>query len=220
MTHTLKILSIVSATHDVSTIRLEKPSGYSFVPGQATDVAINKDGWTDEKRPFTFTSLQTDPFLEFTIKSYNDHDGVTNQIAKLKAGDQLLLEDPWGAIEYKGEGYFIAGGAGITPFIAIFRQLKKDGKLGGNKLFFANKTEEDIIYKSELSSMLGSNLVNILNKKTAGYEEGFINEAFLAKNVADFTKHFYICGPDPMIKAITDMLLKRGANPEAVVFEK
>jgi hypothetical protein len=29
---------------------------------------------------------------------------------------------------YKGEGIFIAGGAGVTPFIAIFRDLHEQGK--------------------------------------------------------------------------------------------
>ena len=76
-----------------------------------------------EKRPFTFTSLPGDDHLEFTIKCYTDHDGVTNQLGQLKAGDELLLHDIWGAIHYTNEGTFIAGGAGITPFIAIFRQL-------------------------------------------------------------------------------------------------
>jgi predicted ferric reductase len=34
-----------------------------------------------------------------------------------------LTIDVWGAIEYKGEGVFIAGGAGI-PFIAILSNYK------------------------------------------------------------------------------------------------
>jgi predicted ferric reductase len=106
---------------------------------------VNKPGWTNEKRPFTFTSLNSDDHLEFTIKSYTDHDGVTNQVAGLVAGDELILDEPWGAIAYKGAGYFIAGGAGITPFIAILRQLHKENKLAGNKLFFSNKTAADII---------------------------------------------------------------------------
>lgn len=221
MPHTLKIQSIAQATHDVRTIRLQKPSGYSYIPGQATDVIVNKPGWEHEKRPFTFTSLLTDPYLEFTIKSYLDHEGVTKQINGLKAGDELIIDDAWGAIEYKGEGYFIAGGAGITPFIAILRQLRKDGTVGNNKLFFANKTAADIIYEKELKDILGPNAIFTLDKKgDSEYPQGYIDEAFLSKNVEDFRRHFYICGPDPMIKAITATLIKKGANPEAVVFEK
>jgi predicted ferric reductase len=51
------------------------------------------------------------------------------KIRKLKHGDELIIRDVWGAIEYKGEGVFIAGGAGVTPFIAILRQLQADDKL-------------------------------------------------------------------------------------------
>ena len=41
----VKILSIVPVTHNVNRYRFEKPAGYQFVSGQATDVSINKKGW-------------------------------------------------------------------------------------------------------------------------------------------------------------------------------
>jgi ferredoxin-NADP reductase len=216
-----KILSVTPVTHDVNCIRFEKPKDFRFVPGQATDVAVDKPGWENELRPFTFTCLNEDPYLEFTIKSYTDHDGVTNQIRQLKAGDHLLIHDPWGAIEYKGEGYFIAGGAGITPFIAILRQLHKENRLAGNKLFFSNKTADDIIYEEELTKLLGDNALYVITDKAdKKYAKGFINEEFLKKNVDSFNKQFYVCGPDPMIKAINDILVNNGANPNSVTFEK
>src|SRR5687768_11837664 len=123
MNFVTNILTISEVTHDVRCIRVGKPAGYSFVPGQATELSINKIGWRDQKRPFTFTSLDEDPYLEFTIKCYEDHDGVTAEVRHLAAGDELIIGDPWGAIEYKGRGCFIAGGAGITPFLAIIKRL-------------------------------------------------------------------------------------------------
>ncbi len=74
MAHTLKIKDIQNVTHDVKSFTIEKPDGYDFEPGQATEVAIDKDGWREEKRPFTFTSLPEDDELEFTIKIYPEHD--------------------------------------------------------------------------------------------------------------------------------------------------
>jgi ferredoxin-NADP reductase len=119
MKYNVKIQEIENLTHDVKRFRLEKPKDYHFIPGQATEVSINKAGWKEEIRPFTFTSLNSLPYLEFVIKIYSDHAGVTNELNSLKAGDELIVRDVWGAIEYKGPGYVIAGGAGITPFIAI-----------------------------------------------------------------------------------------------------
>jgi ferredoxin-NADP reductase len=160
MSHTVKIISIDPVTHDVNRYRVEKPKGFSFTPGQATDLSINQPKWKDKKNPFTFTCLNTDPYLEFTMKSYIDsEEGVTDHLRKLKPGDEFIISDAWGAIEYKGPGYFIAGGAGITPFIAILRQLHKDGKIGYNKLFFSNKTAADIILADEFKQMLGDNAI-------------------------------------------------------------
>src|SRR5204862_7610562 len=136
--------------------------GYTFNPGQATDVAVNSSALKNELRPFTFTCLTTDPFLEFTIKRYPDHHGVTDAIHNLKIGDELIVHDVWGAIEYKGPGYFIAGGAGITPFIAILRHLKKERRTAGNTLFFSNRTEKDIIIQNELFDILGQNAIHVI----------------------------------------------------------
>ena len=96
--HILKIRSIGNVTHDVVRIELPKPANYNFVPGQATEVAINKEKWKEERRPFTFTCLPTDDYLEFTIKTYPSRHGVTNELLSLVPGDELILHDVWGAI--------------------------------------------------------------------------------------------------------------------------
>ena len=221
MSYLSKIISIRSVTHDVRGIRLQKPAKYSFVPGQATDVAINKEGWKDQKRPFTFTSLNTDPYLEFTIKCYTDRDGVTNQIGKLVVGDELIIDDPWGAIRYKGEGYFIAGGSGITPFLAIFRQLHQVGLIGKNRLFFSNRTADDIIYKEELLRIFEDKVVFVLTDKGQPYRATeFIDRDFLKTHVNRFDNCFYICGPDQMVTEINQILLDQGAEGQSIVFEK
>jgi ferredoxin-NADP reductase len=208
-------------THNVKSFRYDKPPGHTFHPGQATEVSINKEGWKEEKRPFTFTSLNEWPYLEFTIKMYTDHKGVTNELNSLQPGDELIIRDVWGAIEYKGEGYFIAGGAGITPFIAILRQLKKDNKIGANQLYFSNRTENDIILHEELDQMLGENAHYIItDPKDARSKKTFINKEFLKSEIKDFNKPFYICGPDKMVSEISSILSELGAKPESVVFEK
>lgn len=219
--HIVKILAVEDITHDVKRLVVEKPDGYEFEPGQATEVAINKEDWKDEKRPFTFTSLNNDPNLEFTIKIYDDHDGVTKQIGKLDRGDELILGDAWGTIQYKGPGYFIAGGAGVTPFISIFRQLEKEDKLDGNSLMFSNKTEKDIILNGEFTRMLGPQFINTLSDEdTDGIHHGIIDKDYLQEIISDFDQNFYVCGPPQMVDDIKKQLKELGADSEGVVFEK
>jgi ferredoxin-NADP reductase len=221
MSSKVKIKAAQYVTHNVRRFDVEKPSGWAFEPGQATEVSIDKDGWRDEKRPFTFTSLPEWNDLQFTIKIYPDHGGVTEQLGKLEVGDALILEEPWGTIQYKGLGTFIAGGAGVTPFIAILRALARDGKLDGHSLIFSNDTEKDIILRDEFDAMAGLATTYVLSvEDKPGLFHGLIDKKFLKENIADFSQHFYICGPDKMVADINDALKELGAAPDALVFEK
>jgi len=240
--HKTTILHTAYVTHDVKRFILKKPKGFRFTPGQATEVAINKPRftpgqatevainkpqWVNKKRPFTFTSLNDDLVLELTIKGYNpeiyrDHEGVTWKMHQLIPGDELFLDDPWGTIEYKGTGVFLAGGAGITPFIAIFRQLAKEGKLKGNKLIFSNKTAGDVILENELRAIFQPDdlVLTLTREELPGYEQGHIDESLIKKCVNDFSKPFYVCGPPPMLGALQKLLPTLGVQAEEIVFEK
>ena len=219
--HIVKINSIKHITHDALQIVTEKPLKYNFTPGQATEVTINKQGWKDEKRPFTFTSLPESDLLEFIIKTYPSHKGVTNELLKLKKDDELILHDVFGAIAYKGEGVFIAGGAGVTPFICIFRNLQFKNEIRGNKLIFANKTKKDIILESEFEKLLDENFINILSDEvTDEYAHGQIDENFLKTNISGFNQQFYLCGPPPMMDAVKKQLVNLGVSLKAITTEK
>lgn len=218
--HTLKIASIKNITHDVLRIITNKPDRFDFSPGQAANIAINKSGWRKEVRPFTFTNLPANNSLEFTIKTYPEQEGVTNELLDLKQGDELVLHDVFGAITYNGEGVFIAGGAGITPFISIFRSLKAKNEIGNNMLLFANKTKADIILEKELEELLGDAFVNILSdEQVEGYHHGLVTEAFLKENITDFNQQFYICGPPPMIKDVEKQLANLGVDKNQITKE-
>jgi ferredoxin-NADP reductase len=218
--HIVRILRIEQVTHDVKRFQVEKPEGYSFIPGQATDVSINSSELRDEKRPFTFTCLNREPYLEFTIKIYPSHNGVTNELGKLKPGAELIIRDVWGAISFKGKGIFIAGGAGITPFISIFRDLRTKNEISGNTLIFANKTKADIILEHELRDMLGNAFINILSDENDnGYFHGMITADFLKDNIGDSSRNFYLCGPPPMMDAVKQQLASLGVGENSITLE-
>ena len=105
--------------------------------------------------------------------------------------------------------------------MAIFRQLHQVGLIGKSKLFFSNKTAADIIYKNELIRIFGGNAVFVLTQKgEESYALDFIDQTFLKTHVSQLNKYFYICGPDPMVQGINEILANLGAIPQSVVFEK
>lgn len=217
----VKIKSVQHITHDVLQIVTDKPPQFNFTPGQATEVAINKKDWKNEKRPFTLTSLPENDYLEFTIKTYPSQKSVTNELLQLKEDDELILHDVFGAINYKGEGVFIAGGAGVTPFISIFRYLQSINEIGESKLIFANKTLADIILEKEFKKLLGNNFINILSEqKVDGYEYGQITMDFLQDNFGGINQYFYLCGPPPMIEFVKKQLQDLNVSDKHIIKEE
>ena len=215
------ILMTGFVTHDVKRFVISRPEGLDFEPGQGVELTIDAPGWRDQPRPFTPTSLSDDRVLEFTIKGYPEHHGMTEKLHTLQAGDALLVSEPFGTISYQGSGTFIAAGAGITPFLAILRQLARQGRLAGHHLLFSNKTPADIIDEAALRFWLGPRAHFLCSRESdCRCLPGRIDQALLEQAIDDFGQHFYICGPPPFVKAVTQALENLGAKAEAVVFEK
>lgn len=218
--YNVRVISVRNLTHDVLEIRTEKPKDYSFIPGQATELALNRKGWEEEKRAFTFTGIPSDEYLAFIIKVYTFHHGMTDALSDISIHDSLIIGEPWGAIRYRGKGLFIAGGAGITPFISIFRQLATENMLAGNKLLFANKTRTDIILESELNNLLAYDLIHILSHELQEeYYFGFVTETLIKENLIHNSNNVYLCGPPPMMDAVIQILQQLGITQNSITLE-
>jgi cytochrome-b5 reductase len=221
MAYRATLLMTQFVTHDVKRFIVSKPEGFVFVPGEGVELAIDRPGLADQGRPFTPTGLVADKALEFTIKAYPDHAGVTEALHRLQPGSGLLLSEPFGTIRYQGPGVFIAGGAGITPFLAILRSLAGSKELAEQTLIFSNKHPRDVIQEQELRHLLGDRCRLICTATEApGYLHRRIDRAFLEETVQDFSRHFYLCGPPGFMDAVGGALSQLGAGAERVVFER
>jgi ferredoxin-NADP reductase len=221
MKHKATILAISEDTFETRVLATDKPEGFDFQPGQAVNVAIDRPDWKEEERPFTMTSLPDDPCLQFTIKTYPERDGVTDKMRELRAGDELLLGEPWGAIEYQGPGIFIAGGAGITPFLAILRDLRRQGQLDGNTLLYANSSAKEAIAAAELKTMLGEDChFFVTDESHPGFTEGRIGKEILKKHLEQASEaKIYLCGPPAMTEETTDTLKSLGVSEGQMITE-
>ncbi|MFA9459525.1 FAD-binding oxidoreductase [Thiohalorhabdus methylotrophus] len=221
MTQIAEILMTEFVTHDVKRFIVSRPEGLQYEPGQGVALSVNEPGWEEEERPFTPTSLRDDRVLEFTIKRYPGHQGVTEKLHSLQPGAQLLISEAFGTLTYQGGGWFIAGGAGITPMMAMLRTLAAEGRLNGHGLIFANKTPADIICEREFQHYLGDNCIYICDRAAGtDYAEGHITKDFLTNHIEHFDQHFYTCGPPKFDKAVNAALEELGASPETLVFER
>lgn len=216
--YTLKILDTEYLTHNVKRFVVEKPLGFSYIPGHSTQLALPSPDGNEQWRSFSFTSLNEWDHLEFIIKIYNDHNGLTQQLGKVNAGASLLMKDVFGTIDYKGPGMFLAGGTGITPFISIFRALHYSGNMRNIGLLYSNHYHDDIILHQELQQMLGNSYANFFSKEgVIGFGEKRIDRRFLIEVIRDFDNRFYVCGPESFVHDMSRYLMDLGARMEAIV---
>lgn len=219
--HRVTLLMSGFVTHDVKRFVVSRPAGLDFQPGQGVELAIDSPDWRGEFRPFTPTGHGDDRVLEFTIKGYPSHGGVTRELHRLPAGAELLMSDPFGTIHYRGPGVFIAGGAGITPFLAILRERARAGDVDRNTLIFSNKSPADILCEKELRHYLGSRCLLLCTAEGGpGCDRERIDKDYLAAHIDDFAQHFYVCGPPGFMEAVNAALKQLGADPQNLVFEQ
>ncbi len=208
----LTLKQIEPVTRDTHHLVFDRPEGFEYSPGQGVELFLLKDGWEAKGRPFTPVTLSDDPTLEFVIKSYPDHHGVTEQIGKMKPGDEVEMKGPFGAISDKGPGVFIAGGAGITPMIAILhKRLHDHGTLVGSTLLFANKTEDDIIWRDRFEAMEGLTTAFVVDEPGASVPQQRLDRDYLRQFVSADSR-CYLCGPPPMMDAVRSALNDLGVK--------
>lgn len=220
MSDSVRILYAGFVTHDVKQLIVTRPEGLEYEPGQGVEIALDADGWRDEGRPFTPTGPKDGPVLEFTIKAYPERDGVTEKLHDLKPGAGLLMSGPFGTITDRGPGVFIAGGAGVTPFLAILRHMDAAAR-GNSTLLFTNRTPADVICEKELRFLLGERChLTCTERSGPAYESSRIDASYLRGKIDDLEQPFYVCGPPDFVEDVSDALTGMGVEAERIIVEE
>jgi predicted ferric reductase len=195
----------------VNAIKLQLKSRW---PGhEAGQFAFVTFAASEGAHPFTLSSAWTgDGRILLLIKALGDY---TKTLAtSLKIGDLVSIEGPYGRFNFSGSAQrqiWIAGGIGITPFIARMQDLaiKPDGRV--IDLFHASK-EEDALPLQLLAAdaaAAGVNLHLFINAR-----DGYLTGEHLRNTVADWkSADVWFCGPSAFADAIRDDLLQHGLKP-------
>lgn len=210
-----KLVKIVPNTADTKTYEFETERPFYFRAGQYMTLGATIDG-SVVSRPYAASSAPKaalEKRVAFTIKKCGFFSGYMFDNAKV--GDTFTVGDPTGEFCYepvKDASHIvaIAGGSGITPFYSMAQAIT-DGTIDVNlTIFYGAKTEEDLIFKTELDALKSDKIKVIYvlsNEKKAGYESGFIGAEIIEKYVSgDFT--VMMCGPQAMYAFLDKELTK------------
>jgi len=133
----------------------------------------------------------------------NGRGGSSNLIDSVKAGDELMVAPPindFGLPPRAQDFLFIAGGIGITPIMAMIREVQKQGKRF--RLFYCTRSPETTAFAEELSAPEFAGLVTI------HHDQGDPTCSLDLKPILAERKnreHLYCCGPRPLMEAVRHM---------------
>lgn len=152
----------------------------------------------------------------------------------LRVGDVVRLQAPGGSFVIPSQSRFpvvlIAGGVGITPFLSYLESLAQEGRSPEVVLHYANQNSRSHAYKARLAE-LGRLLPNLtlvnyyespLIGDRVGDDHQCVGRVSSCAIPDDYIKRrarFYMCGPQGMMQAMTDALIKRGV-PAFDVFKE
>ena len=196
---------------DVTTLTLHPEDGrpFPYHAGQFWFLHLKREGRTSEDHPFTIASS---PESTDTPASSIKHSGnFTNTIAETRESDRARVEGPFGHFtlnHHPGRSFlFIAGGIGITPIMSMLRHLRDTGDDRTAMLLWANRTENDIVFRDELNQMPGTiQTAHILSDPDADWNgaRGFITADWIREQAGDLLDQaeIFLCGPPPMMDAV------------------
>src|SRR5260221_2240908 len=140
--------------------------------------------------------------------------GSVDLVDNKRAGDPVQVSAPHNAFELAEKAasfILVAGGIGITPIMAMARQLNGQGRR--YKLYYLTRSRETTAFGGELAGpqFQGNAVIHHDNGDPA---QAFDLWPILEKPTS---AHVYCCGPRPLLEAVRDMTCHR--SPASIHFE-
>lgn len=220
--YTFPVTNIERETAKAVTLTFDKPQeGFSFKSGQYLTLRTTINGAVVQ-RAYSLCNLPNEDILKVTIKETPDgyFSAFANQ--NLEIGDLIDVMSPMGNFtfepvkEKKRHIVAFAGGSGITPIFSILQAVLAHEKQSKITLFYGNRTQEDIIFKSKLEALQTNDqceVVHVLSDEQSSYasHHGYITDelvkTFAQQYFTSETDAFYLCGPGAMVQTIQDSLV-------------
>jgi predicted ferric reductase len=169
----------------------------------------------NEYHPFTVSRVQGRR-LTLTIKALGD---CTREMQQLAAGLAAWVEGPFGAFFERtrpdAPQLWIAGGIGVTPFLAQLDRLGRDVDL---KMAYLFRRGGDALHIDELQAAADARPAMELFTFVSATDLSALMRWLDAVDVT--AREIYVCGPPPLLDAVVGYLERRGVAAARVHFER
>lgn len=234
--HKVQIKAVERQTDKAVKISFDIPekltSEFQYQPGQYLTLSKTIDG-EEVRRSYSICSTP-DEDLSIVVKAIAE--GVFSNFANqnLKAGDSLEVMPPEGhftlSLDTTSNYCAFAAGSGITPVMSILKSVLKSNDNSKFLLVYGNKSPKETIFFEELlelqktypERLFVENLYSQTREDNAHFgriEKPTVNYALKNKySGIDFSEYF-LCGPEPMIEHVQDVLKENGIDGDKIKYE-
>jgi ferredoxin-NADP reductase len=203
-----RVISVIDETHDVKTFVLAPNGAWpGHRAGQYVPVDVEIDG-TRVRRCYSISSAPGSSRIAITVKRVGDGRVSSWMHDRVKRGDVLPLGAPAGdfvvAEEARAKLLLISGGSGVTPVMAILRDLAKREEVRDVVFVHCARSKRDVIFARDLERLAVENPgLRIALRFDDAADGGRLDDSTLRTFVPDFAeRETFLCGPEGMMTAV------------------
>lgn len=215
--------------------RFEKPANFTFKAGQALDMTLLDPPETDAEGNTRAFSIASAPHEDTLMIATRMRDTAFKRSLKtLPLSIPVKIDGPFGDLTLHNNSaktaVLLAGGIGITPFRSMVVRAAREKLPHKIFLFFSNHRPEDAPFLEELQALEKENpnykLIATMtgpekSKRPWAGETGSISEGMLSRYLKESQSPIhYIAGPPDMVKALHDVLNRKGVDDDDIRIEE
>ncbi|EKT4464749.1 ring-hydroxylating dioxygenase ferredoxin reductase family protein [Pseudomonas putida] len=215
----------LSASTIALSIKGEALSRLAFLPGQYVNLKVPG---SDQSRAYSFSSLQKDGEVSFLIR--NVPGGLMSRFltSLAKAGDSMTLAGPLGSFYLRPIQrplLLLAGGTGLAPFTAMLEKIAEQGSEHPLHLIYGVTNDFDLVELDRLQA-LAAQIPNfsfsacVANPDSQYPHKGYVTQHIEPRHLNDGDVDVYLCGPPPMVEAVSQYIREQGITPANFYYEK
>ena len=187
--------------------------------GEWTVFNIHTGAINAQFHPFSITSAPGDRELSVAVKALGDY---TRALRKLEVGALAFVEGPYGSFSYLHMEHkrqiWVAGGIGLTPFLSMARSL--DHSEYEIDFYYATDNPQQRYFIDELYAIADKDPRIKIIPLTANAMGHITADDIGGVSVDMVDTDILLCGPPPMVDALTRQFLEKGVPRERIHFEK
>lgn len=215
----------LSASTIALSIKGEALSRLAFLPGQYVNLKVPG---SEQSRAYSFSSLQKDGEVSFLIR--NVPGGLMSSFLTnlAKAGDSMSLAGPLGSFYLRPIQrplLLLAGGTGLAPFTAMLEKIAEQGSEHTLHLIYGVTNDIDLVELDRLQA-LAARIPNftysacVANPDSQYPQKGYVTQHIEPRHLNDGDVDVYLCGPPPMVEAVSQYVREQGITPANFYYEK